>query len=72
MKIKELREKTDAELNMEHAKLVKEYQDMKFKKVVSVVENPIRLRFIKRELATIKTLLHERSLAKIKQQIEKA
>jgi large subunit ribosomal protein L29 len=72
MKTKELREKTDAELNMEHANLVKEFQDLKFKKIVSVVENPLRLRLIRRELATIKTLLHERSIAKIKNQIEKA
>jgi large subunit ribosomal protein L29 len=72
MKIKELREKTDAELNMEHTNLVKEYQDLKFKKVVSVVENPLRLRHIRRELAKIKTLLHERALAKLRSQVEKA
>ena len=71
MKIKELKEKNDKELNLELSKLVKEFKDLKFKKVTGVIENPLKLRTIRKDIARIKTLLHENEIKRIKEQIEK-
>ncbi len=71
MKIKELKEKNDKELNLELSKLVKEYRDLKFKKVTGVIENPLKLRTIRKDIARIKTLLHENEIKRLKEQIEK-
>ncbi len=71
MKVKELREKTIAELISERDKLKKAYKELRFKKIVSVVENPLQLRAIRRNIATILTVLHERELEKIKEEINK-
>ena len=71
MKAKELREKTDQELGVELANSLKEYQNLKFKKVVGVVDNPLRVRLLKRDISRFKTILHERELDKIKKEIGK-
>ena len=71
MKAKNLREKTDKELTFEMSKLLKERQDLRFKKVVGVLENPLRLRTFKKDIARIKTILHERELNKLKEQLGK-
>lgn len=64
-KIKELREKTDVELVELKDKLVKEMYDIRFKRVLNVVENPLRIRYIRKDIAKINMLIHERKLAKI-------
>lgn len=66
MKAKELREKNNNELLQEKNKLIKELNDLRFKKVLSVVENPLKLRVIKREIARINTIMYEREIQKIK------
>jgi large subunit ribosomal protein L29 len=71
MKIKELKEKNDKELNLELSMLIKEYKDLKFKKVTGVIENPLKLRTIRKDIARINTLLHEKEIKKLKDQIEK-
>ena len=71
MKAKELREKTDQELGVELTNSLKEYQNLKFKKVVGVVDNPLRVRLLKRDISRFKTILHERELDKIKKEIGK-
>jgi large subunit ribosomal protein L29 len=71
MKIKELKEKTSKELIVEKDRLIKEHKDLRFKKVISVVENPLQLRTIKRDIARINTLLHEREMKKIKEELAK-
>jgi large subunit ribosomal protein L29 len=71
MKIKTLREKTQAELSVELANLLKEYQTMKYKKVIGVIDNPLKVRILKRDIARIKTLLHEREIEKILKELEK-
>lgn len=71
MKIKELKEKNEKELNLELSNLAKEYKDLRFKKVTGVIENPLKIRTIRKDIARIKTLLHENEIKKIKEQIEK-
>ena len=71
MKLKELKEKNENELNLELTKLVKELSDIKFKKVTGVIENPLKIRTIKKDIARIKTLLHENEIRKIKEEIGK-
>ncbi|HOF02195.1 MAG TPA: 50S ribosomal protein L29 [Spirochaetota bacterium] len=71
MKVKALREKTVAELISERDKLRKTYNELRFKKVVSVVENPLQLRVIRRNIAAILTVLHERELKRLKEEINK-
>ena len=71
MKARELREKTDQELNVELANILKEYQNLKFKKVVGVVDNPLRIRLLKRGISRLTTILHEREISKLKQEMGK-
>ena len=71
MKTKTLREKNESELALELSNLIKELQNLKFKRIVSVVENPLKIRTIKRDIAKIKTLLHEKEIEKLKTEIEK-
>jgi large subunit ribosomal protein L29 len=70
MKAKELIEKTDDELLLELDKLEKEYKDLKFKKVTGVIENPLRLRAIRRDIARIKTIVHMNELERLKQEFD--
>ncbi|MCG8571488.1 MAG: 50S ribosomal protein L29 [Spirochaetes bacterium] len=66
MKTKELREKSNAELIKDKSKLVKDLNEMRFKKVISVLENPLKMRTIRREIARINTILYEREIEKIR------
>lgn len=70
MKAKELREKTDKEIAIEKDKLIKELHDLRFKKVIGVIENPIRLREIKKEIARINTVLQERKIEELKSKLK--
>ncbi|HOV13286.1 MAG TPA: 50S ribosomal protein L29 [Spirochaetota bacterium] len=71
MKIKELREKNNEELNVEKDKLMKEARDLRFKKITSVVENPLKIKNIRRDIARINTLLHLRELEVLKKELNK-
>lgn len=60
MKKNELKEKSIKELILERDKAKKALNELKFKKVVSVVENPVQIRILRREIARINTLIHEK------------
>ncbi|HBD92826.1 MAG: 50S ribosomal protein L29 [Spirochaetes bacterium GWF1_31_7] len=62
----ELREKSDKELMVEKDKLIKELHDLRFKKIIGVVENPVRMRFIRKDIARINTILQEKKIAEVK------
>ena len=66
MKAKDLREKNNGELLQEKSKLAKELNDMRFKKVLSVLENPLKIKSVKRDIARINTIIFEREIEKIK------
>jgi len=71
MKIKELKEKKSEELVLERDKLIKEAREFRFKKVTSVIENPLRIRNIRRGIARINTLLHLRDIDNFKKELNK-
>jgi large subunit ribosomal protein L29 len=63
MKTKELRDKSDNELQTREKDLVEQLYKLRFQKATGRVENPMKIRQVKREIARIKTLLSERSRA---------
>ena len=63
MKIAELRDKTVEELNNRERDLAEQLFKLRFQKATGTVDNPMKIRQVKREIARIKTLLNERSRA---------
>lgn len=59
-KIKDLRAKTDDELNEQVIALKKESMNLRFQQTSGQLTNTARMRQVKREVAQIKTLLTER------------
>ncbi len=61
MKIEEMRGKTDHELDYELAKMKQELFDLRFKSATQVLTNPARIRHLRRTIARVNTLRHERT-----------
>ena len=61
MKIKEIREKSNEELTKEVASLKEELYTLHFQQATGQLENPMRMREIRRTIARIKTVLTERA-----------
>ena len=59
-KIKDLRAKTDDELNEQIIALKKESMNLRFQQTSGQLANTARMRQVKREVAQIKTVLTER------------
>ena len=64
MELKKMREMTEVELNSELAKMKKELFNLRFQHVTGQLENPVKMREVKREIARVKTILREKDLAK--------
>ena len=60
MKVEEVRSKTDAELDFELENMKKELFDMRFQAATETSANPAKIRVLKRSIARITTILHER------------
>ena len=60
MKIEEIRGKTDAELEFEVETGKKELFDLRFRGDTQTSANPARIRQLRRLLARVETVLHER------------
>jgi large subunit ribosomal protein L29 len=60
MKIEEVRSKTDAELDFDMANMKKELFDLRFKTATSGVQSPARIKILRRSIARVKTVIHER------------
>jgi large subunit ribosomal protein L29 len=54
---------TDAELDNELRKMKTELFNLRFQHVTGQLENPIRLRDIKRDIARVKTVIREKEIA---------
>jgi large subunit ribosomal protein L29 len=54
---------TDAELDSELRKMKTELFNLRFQHVTGQLENPIRLRDIKRDIARVKTVIREKEIA---------
>lgn len=65
MKIEKIREMTDAELNNEVKKLKNELFNLRFQHVTGQLENPIKMRDVKKEIARVKTIIRENELKKV-------
>ena len=61
MKIEEVRSKTDAELGYELESMKKELFDLRFRSATETTGNPARIRVLRRAIARINTVLHERT-----------
>ena len=63
MKAEEVRQKTDDELSEQLGDLQKEAFNLRFQQASGQLENNARVREVRRDIARIKTVLHERSSA---------
>lgn len=62
MKANELREMTNEELKETLAELKGELFNLRFQLATGQLENPMRIREVKRDIARVKTILREREL----------
>lgn len=63
MELNKIREMSDKELNAELMKLKKDLFNLRFQHVTGQLENPIKLREIKKDIARVKTIIREKELA---------
>ena len=63
MTVKEIRELDNAELLVEIDVLKEELFDLRFQQAIGQLENPARLREIRKTIARIKTVITERRLS---------
>jgi len=61
VKIEEVRSKTDTELDYELESMRKELFDLRFRSATESATNPARIRVLRRAIARVTTVLHERS-----------
>ncbi|MCI5594963.1 MAG: 50S ribosomal protein L29 [Clostridia bacterium] len=65
MELKKMREMTEVELNAELDNMKKELFNLRFQHVTGQLENPVKLRETKRDIARVKTVIREKELAKV-------
>ena len=65
MELKKMREMTEAELNAELLKMKKDLFNLRFQHVTGQLENPIKMRETKRDIARVKTIIREKERAKV-------
>jgi large subunit ribosomal protein L29 len=63
MRANELRDKSIDELNIRERELREQLFKLRFQRATGRMENPMKIRDVRREIARIKTLLNERSRA---------
>ncbi len=63
MKIDKVRNMSQAELASEELKLKKELFNLRFQHVTGQLENPLKMREVKRDIARVKTALREKEMA---------
>ena len=62
MNVKEIREKTAAELNETLDSLKKELFRLRFQNAINQLENPKRISAVKKDIAKVKTVIREREI----------
>ncbi|MDI3280423.1 MAG: 50S ribosomal protein L29 [Bacillota bacterium] len=62
MKMKEIRDLTQEELQRKLADLKEELFNLRFQQAAGQIDNPMRIREVRRSIARIKTVLREREL----------
>ena len=64
MELKKMRERSEVELNAELVKMKKDLFNLRFQHVTGQLENPIKMRDTKRDIARVKTIIREKQLEK--------
>ena len=64
MELNKIREMTDVELSAELDKMQKELFNLRFQHVTGQLENPVKMREVKRDIARVKTIMREKELEK--------
>ncbi len=64
MELKKMREMSEAELNAELIKMKKDLFNLRFQHVTGQLENPVKMRETKRDIARVKTIIREKELAR--------
>jgi large subunit ribosomal protein L29 len=67
MKPKEIRDKSITELNEEVTALKEELFKLRFQHATKQLENPMKLVYVRRDIARVRTILRERELKGIKE-----
>lgn len=67
MKPSEMRERSIVELNGELVALKEELFKLRFQHATNQLDNPIKLKGVKRDIARVRTILRERELKGIKE-----
>lgn len=65
MKIEQIKNMSEVELTAEVKKLKNELFNLRFQHVTGQLENPIKLRDTKKDIARVKTILREKEFKKI-------
>ncbi len=63
MTIKEIRDKSNADLEKEIDSLKEELFNLRFQKATGQLENPLRIKEVRKTIARIKTVITERDLS---------
>lgn len=62
MKVSEIREKTSSDLANLEAELKQELFKLRFQNATNGLDNPMKIKSVKKDIAKIKTILREREL----------
>jgi large subunit ribosomal protein L29 len=62
MKVSEIREKTNEDLQNNLKELKSELFNLRFQLAINQLENPMRIKAVRKDIARIKTILREREL----------
>lgn len=62
MKAKEIREMNETELNKQLSDLKSELFNLRFQLATGQLENPVRIRTVRKDIARIKTIMREQEL----------
>ena len=65
MELKKMRDMTEVELTAELEKMKKELFNLRFQHVTGQLENPVKMRELKRDIARVKTIIREKELEKV-------
>ena len=64
MELNKIREMTDVELRAELDKMKQELFNLRFQHVTGQLENPLKMREVKRNITRVKTIIREKELDK--------
>ncbi|HCJ11317.1 MAG TPA: 50S ribosomal protein L29 [Clostridiales bacterium] len=67
MKVEQLRQLSDAELQAKLKELKEELFNLRFQMATGQLDNPMRLRQVRKDIARVKTIQRERELAGLRQ-----